>query len=516
MRKINRYCLLLICVLLYFEGSAQQSKALHELDFQLTNQYRNNILEPTWPIYNRNFKNDPLNGSLPRFEEIGEGELLVSKTGNGLKFTSDKQSGFKINKVFPRIQAPCVLAKLQVTPHTKSHQVQLGFVKDKENSALLKRVGKEFVFELKQKNKETIRKNFEGIDTNKQAYTLYFFLGNDDFRFMIENQDGLHHIGIVSEKRSCFTRQNEFSGFSPAFGIELARNESVSIGSFSAGYFEGIGHADIRSVTYENGDPIQNEKGNYYISTSSRFMGKNGGSGGICVYEMDSNGRIVRPVSLIVAEDENWIEAGTAAKLVFDRDSKQWLYVARAFPSPGGMLHIGKSKENLLADGLHLIHCKKYPGIVENSLDGDLIKIDKNWFIAYHGGRPRQLHIAKSEDLENWEEISANDTGEGIAIAKMNGEHLIVDATSPTQMDVRKLFAPAEVTGTIQLNPSPGNHRKHGGFPWGCIIPVKNEDSIRYLMVCFSMDEYMEKDSGDIFTYGDIFSYSSEKIRIKK
>lgn len=490
----------------------KETKAFHELDFKLTHQYRNTTLEPTWNIYKRNFGEEPMNAALPRFETLQEsGQLQISRNKNGLKIQSSQEKSGQLFKVLPKIQAPCVLAKLEITDYSPNHILKIGFVKDAENAAILSKLKDSFVFELKQENKETVTQTFSAIETNGLPYTLYFFLGNDNFRFMIETNAGLQHIGIVSEKRTCFTEPDNFTGFSPAFGVELAENESATIGAFSSGYFEGIGHADIRSVTYENGEPIRNENGNFYISTSSRFMGKNGGSGGICVYEMDAYGRVVRPVSLIVAKNDEWIEAGTAAKLVFDRNTKQWVYVARAFPSPGGMLHIGKTQENLLNDGLHLVTCKKYDGIVGNSLDGDLLKIEDTWYIAYHGGRPRKLHISKSTDLEIWNEISTTDAGEGISIAKKNGEFFIFDATSSTQMDMRKMFNPAEVVGSITLNPSPGNHRKHGGFPWGCIIPVEEGNSIRYLMVCFSMDEYIENGSGGIFTYGDIFSYSSEE-----
>ncbi|MCL3780102.1 hypothetical protein EMN47_06830 [Prolixibacteraceae bacterium JC049] len=512
--KMKRGWLLILMMGWFMLGHSQNSvsKAKHpaELNFELTNQYRNSTLEPTWPIYKRNFQNEPLTGALPRFENLFPSEKMVlSRSKNGLKLSSENISSKQIFKTFPRIQAPCVLTKMEVSDYSLEHAVTIGFAKDEANSALLTKTSDGFHFELKQKGKEFINKTFEVVSTGKSPYTLYFLLGNDDFRFLIKTESGLQHIGIVSVKRTCFTKQDEFKGFSAALGADLKENQSVTISDFSAGYFEGIGHADIRSVTYEDGEPIRNANGNLYISTSARFMGKNGGSGGICVYEMDCNGRIVRPVSLIVAQNKEWIEAGTAAKLVFDRETKQWLYVARAFPSPGGMLQIGKTSENLLADGMHLINCEKYDGIVGNSLDGDLIKIKNTWYIAYHGGRPRKLHIAKSKDLKSWKEISVNTTGEGIAIAKMHGQYFIVDATSPSQMDVRKLFQPSEVLGSLNLQPSPGNHRKHGGFPWGCIIPVKNGNEIYYLMVCFSMDEYIEKDSGGIFTYGDIFSYKS-------
>ena len=368
----------------------------------------------------------------------------------------------------------------------------------------------DLVFELKQSGEETLNKNFDGIKNNGKPYTLYFLLGNDDFHLLMETSDGLQQIGIVTTSRSHFTKPDKMKGFSPAFGV--TGNGNVTVSSFSAGYFEGIGHADIRSVTYENGEPVRNERGNFYISTSARFMGKNGGSGGICVYEMDSNGRIVRPVSLIVAKNNDWIEAGTAAKLVYNRAEKQWLYVARAFPSPGGMLHIGKTNENLLNDGLHLIDCAKYEGIVSNSLDGDLIKIEETWYLAYHGGSPRKLHIAQSKDLESWKEISVTKTGEGIAISQIDEEYLILDATSSKRMNVRKMFEPSKVVGSFQLNPPPGNHRKHGGYPWGCMIPVTNElgNITSHLMVCFSMDEYIESPSNGIFTYGDIYSYQSK------
>ncbi|TKG89422.1 hypothetical protein EYV94_25715 [Puteibacter caeruleilacunae] len=496
----------------YLSAQTKQ-KDIHELDFQFTARYRNNILAPTWPIYQQNYALDALTASLPRFERFfDKDDVIMSRNGKGLKLTAKNASSKQIFKAFPKIQAPCVLAKVSVNEYSEEHTSMLGFANE-TNSAILKKINNndrdEFFFELKQTGQETITQTFSGVPTNGKPYTLYFFLGNDDFRFMIETNEGVKHIGIVSVKRTCFTKKEEFKGFAPAFGVELGANDFATIGAFSAGYFEGIGHADIRSVTYDDGEPVRNERGNFYISTSARFMGKNGGSGGICVYEMDANGRIVRPVSVIVAEDDSWIEAGTAAKLVFDRETEQWLYVARAFPSPGGVLCIGKTKENLLHDGLHLITCKKYEGIVGNSLDGDLIKIDKEWFIAYHGGHPRKLHIAKSKDLETWKEISVTQTGEGIAIARKNGEYFIVDATSPTTMDVRKMFNPSEVVGSIKLAPSPGNHRAHGGFPWGCIIPVDQGDSQKFLMVCFSMDEYIENGSGGIFTYGDIFSYSS-------
>ena len=467
-KTIGSVLLLLFIFKLGFCQDSTSVKQLHEFNFQFANQYRNNTLKPTWPIYTRNFENDPVNGALPRFETLFDSNVKMSRSSHGLEFnTLNTNTSTQVYKTFPKIQAPAVLAKLEVANYSTNHNVQIGFVNNESNLAILTRdtnnEKNEFKFELRQEGKETIIKTFKGIETNGKAYTLYFFLGNDDFRFMVKINEGLQHIGIHSEKRSNFTQPSKVKKFSPAFGVTLNGKNRVSISEFSAGYFESIGHADIRSVTYENGEPIRNQNGNFYISTPSCFMGKNGGSGGICVYEINSNGRIVRPVSIIVAQNKEWIESGTAAKLVFDRSTEQWLYVARTFPSPGGMLHIGKTRENLLNDGLHFVNCKKYDGIVENSLDGDLIKIKNTWYIAYHGGRPRQLHIAKSVDLKTWEKTSATDTGEGVSIAKMNNDYFIVDATSPTQMEVRKLLNPAEVIGSIKLNPSPGNFHKHGG-----------------------------------------------------
>ncbi|TKG88749.1 hypothetical protein EYV94_26680 [Puteibacter caeruleilacunae] len=484
-----------------------------QMNFNMVHQYRNNILNPTWYIYKRNYQEDPVSASLPRFVDLN-GNIVspTSRTEKGIKIAPDSDPHFF--KTFSKLEAPCVLLKLHITEHSKEHRIMLGVGNDEDNVALLSCIQKQgreyFIFELKQDGKNTINKTFNGFDIKNEEFTLFFLLGNDDFSFFIKTRQGVQRIGMVANSRTMFTQPEKLKLMSPMFGGKVSNNGSLSIGSFDAGYFEGIGHADVRSVTYENGEPVRNEKGNFYISTSARLMGKNGGSGGICVYEIDNHGRIIRPVSLIVAQNETWIEAGTAAKLVFDRKLEQWLYVARAFPSPGGSIHIGITNENLIHDGLHIVTCKKHRGILSNSLDGDLIQIKNDWYLAYHGGNPRRLHIAKSRDLKKWEEISETNTGEGISIFNRKGEFFIIDATSQKRMNIRRMFQPSEVVGAIDLKPSPGNSRRNGGYPWGTLIPIERENGVQYLMICFSMDEYIESNNGDIFTYGDLYSYLSD------
>lgn len=486
------------------------------LDFQLLNIYRNRTIKATWPTYKRIFTEEPLNADDPRYDYINIGAGILPdlvRNASGLSYVNNDVTLTEYHvKTFVKVKSPNIMVSALINEYDAATVVKVGICKQSDVYAYLRKSSTVTDFVLETIGGGQVVTPFTNIDTKSQPFRMIFFLGNDHFRIMIETVDGLQDVGTVSSTAFIISDPAKSILFSPAFGFQLPAGEKMTIGEFETGYFEGIGQGGIRSVTYENGEPYRNANGNYYITAASKFMRINGGNAGITVYEIDSYGQIIKPVSIIVAKAKSngFLEAGTAAKLVYDRYEKRWIYTARAFPTPGGKVHIGITKEDLTSNGLHLVTCYTDATIEDNSVDSDLVKIGGLWYLAYHGDTPREFILSSSEDLETWTEITRLSTGEGLSILRKDNQYYILDATDRYNMNIRELFNPAVVVGTLTLTPTPGNPGL-GGFPWGCLLPINTEDFTRYVFVCFTNDQYIEQVAGDFFSYGDIFSYVSEE-----
>ena len=449
------------------------------------------------------------------------GVKSMEKTNKGLKITNFKDERLACYFTLPcKPLSPNFLFNVKVSEYTDSHRVCVGLIKDNNNFVMLSNQADskyQSAIAIKSNGSASNKVTNQYIETNDEPYTETLLVANNGYSAYIATNEGVNFIGQTTDSSLKLTHEETFKKYTPAFGVVLKKGESVTIESIDIGYYEGFGQADIKSITYEDGEPVT-YNGKHYFSVSSRFMGINGGSGYITIYSFDKNTYKFEPVSMVVCKNNGYYEAETSGKFVFDRTNKEWILVTRAFPSPGGSLMIGKVKENILKGGLFVFTMSSMSGVVSSSLDADLIKMDSKWYLCYHGGTPtRLLRVATSTDLINWTEISAKASGEGIAITKTNGQYYILDARTSTTIGVStfKTNGEIELIGTINLNPNPGLNNKTTGWPWGTIFPIWNGCKTEFYFIVFSRDEYIDMGDLNDFSYGDIWCYKARETENK-
>lgn len=488
--------------------------APYAMTWNIDSRYKNDEFSSTLPIYKRNFQNESIDAKIPRLDAvgIGSGNLTVGRTLNGLNFTNSSAAiGYEHYRLPAKFKAPSGILRLDISNYSAGN-IRIGIM-------LVKDANNHIRFSWEPQYSQTAiaslaggvnnQTNYAYVNPDSNPFSLILLWANEYVYAYIESTSGLKYIGEKSIVNQSIVTESKLQDFHAGFFIYAPVGENITLKGIDCGYYQGYAHADIKSVTYEDGSPVViNDR--MYITASSRVCGRNGASAPITIYEIDNNGRIIRPVSQISTRKAGELENGTSAKLLYDRDEKQWIYAARAFPSPGGKVNIGTTKANLLKQGVHVIDVADATQLSDNSLDADLIKQDGVWTIAYHGGTTRVLRVATSPDLVNWTEIFSGSSGEGLTLAKTNGQWYILEAKTQLSMGVRLLSAPATEIGTITLSPSPGIEGVIGGNPWGTLIPLWDGDKTKFLLIVFTRDEYIE-DATHFFTYGEIWSYVSKE-----
>ena len=481
--------------------------APYNMTFSLRSTYRNYKYKPTFPVYEHNYAEEPVTAQAPRLS-ITNHSMTISRSKDGIVMTN--VSNIQQSGVVPLpFVLPVPNALFDVEISSGEATVGIGLYKDSGNYVYC--TGDSIVTGVS--GTESSTQGSASVDRSS-SYKIHFMLGNDYGYGLFDDTAGLKEGAVADCSALGLTTISALKTFCGALFVTIGANSSVTIKMVDCGMFEGIGHADVRLVTYEDGSPVL-YNGKYYVTTSARFSMINGANGGICVYSIDNKCRIIKPEGMIFCRKDTVCEGSTSAKVLYDRDQLRWVMLTRAFPSsPYGKLHIGTTKENLLKEGIHIVDMYTDRSIADGSLDADLLKVNGIWHIAYHGGSERKLIISTSINLVEWVELGRYTTGEGISFAKANGQLYILDAAGSGNMGVYLFSDPGTRAGYITPIPSPAISHKTGGQPWGFLLPVWDGVKTRFFLMCFSRDSYIDSSiySGtDDFTYGELWTYEANE-----
>jgi hypothetical protein len=492
--------------------------SLEDMTFSPARQFRNRSLEPTWPVVDVDFQNMPVTAGFRFAEEtVTVGSALTKSYGDaGLTLTNNtgarSVSFFELPAGFV---VPGGIVTLRVGSHSGGHNIGAAMFSDTDNwfGAINEQESDENEFKTITRVAGTSTDQQTGVSlgTDDAGYSISLIFGNDGV--MAVGTDSVNGFTLLQtvEVDQGLTDPDTLKGYRPAIRVDLDDAESITIESFSAGYSIGAAHGGVRSVTYENGEPVQKD-GRFYITATSKFSGLNGAQHPLTVFAVDKQTYKMEPVAQITVRNSGVLENGTASKIVYDRNSKQWIYVSRAFPSPGGEVMLGTTTKNLISPGIHIIDVDDITGIATDSLDADLIYRADQWYLVYHGGSgTRTLRIATSTDLSTWTEITDQTSGEGLTVAVVNGEYRIIDARSDSTIGVSSFDEDGTVTllTTLTLDPNPGVSGATVGWPWGAVIPMWNGSECSYTMVVFTNDEWVA--DVDDFSYGELWFYNANE-----
>ncbi|MCR5755150.1 MAG: hypothetical protein K6G30_10110 [Acetatifactor sp.] len=287
-------------------------------------------------------------------------------------------------------------------------------------------------------------------------------------------------------------------------------------------YLEGgISHADIKSMRYENGQPIM-ENGRIFLTFTARLQ--EGGFQSVVSWNPSTDDFRMEGAIFFDLGDGNWC-ADIASSVVYDRRCDAWYVWACSF-SHGHVLCHGKSYADLRY-GINVIDAElmeENPGAPDDTLfyakfgdeDPDLTYDAKRekWLLAIcrltkcdEGGEKYRYFLFESENpFEGYVHVDHTTSGEntGGSIIRI-GEKMYFLCGS--DFDKRAQYRLHSIEDLSEYTLLKFDYDDGGFRGWGTLLPIPCGSRIRYMLITF------DRHNGSTYnwSYGNIYVYEADK-----
>jgi len=319
----------------------------------------------------------------------------------------------------------------------------------------------------------------------------------------VQGEDCMHIKRYIGRAQACQEQLALRNTFYWSVGTEV--NGQGRIKAAMQTFSTGVGQADFRLCTYEDGSPVF-ENGKYFFCVSSRMSGC-----GQTIYSLDINTckmTLVGNMQGYVADGE--VRGMIAPHIIYNRKDGKW-YIFAHWGNPHHIC-VGRSLRDPRY-GYNEITCQLLD--YESPAKGDedsFVYFDEQfgkWVLVYSKSST-ELYRQLSDRIDGGYKLDVvnkdHKTLTGINVVKIGGKRYILSGYGWTpQEDAYKVFNADDLSYRCDINLD----MKTGGFRgWGTILDVIEGETTKYQLLTF---DRVNPNGVTNWEYGNIYLYESKE-----
>ena len=334
------------------------------------------------------------------------------------------------------------------------------------------------------------------------AVRAKFFVELAERSTLIGQMDFVHHFDL---RKKDLMRRYEF-----CLHASLQAGASVEIDESTAALSPGMGQADMRAVTYEDGSPLFKDDRLWILMT---VRGRHGGQG---VYSINPSVFDIRFEGLIVYDrGDGLLRNDLASNIFYDRNDKEWRGFTTGFSFYGDPEK--KEKKQILAvqssrqplQGISIMKAKAI-GLVGNYEDPQCIydsQAGKWRMLLCESHRGYKAVMRESEQWDGpYEKIAGpvKMDSTGTQIQKIGQKRYALFGSADRKVYIRT-YPDLEPAGELRMHRPPWND-KTGTRIWPNVIPLPEGYPARYIALTMDRLNFPGM-QGVNWTYGAMYLY---------
>ncbi|MFC1760676.1 hypothetical protein ACFL6U_01185 [Planctomycetota bacterium] len=337
------------------------------------------------------------------------------------------------------------------------------------------------------------------------------FIERHNVSTLIGRMDFVKHFDL---RRKNLMRRFEFCLHS-----SIEAGQSIYIDEATAALSPGIGQADIRNVTYENGSPIFKD-GRLWLLMTVRGGGLAHPMQG--VYSLNPSVFDIRFEGIILYDrGDGLLRNDLASSIIYDRNAQQWRGFTVGFSSYGDptkkekkqILAVQSSKEPL--QGLSIMKAK--PVILPNSSEDPQVIYDQEaqkWRVlaCAKGGAGFPATLYESDKWDGPYKIIAGPVDKnstGCLLQKFGSKYYVLFGSKDRKVDIYT-YPDLKPAGELNMHLPPWDDQS-GTRVWPNVIPLPEGYPARYMALMMDRLNFPGMKGGN-WTYGAMYLYHAHPV----
>jgi hypothetical protein len=354
--------------------------------------------------------------------------------------------------------------------------------------------------------KELVSKDAIRLRVQMLAVGVNLFVERNEVSTMVGQMDFVKHFDLRKKE---LMRRFEFCLHSA-----IEAGQSIYIDEATAALSPGVGQADIRNVTYEDGSPYFKDKRLWFLMTV-RGRGLPHPIQG--VYSLNPSVFDIRFEGIILYDrGDGLLRNDLASSIIYDRKAKQWRGMTVGFSSYGDpakkekkmILAVQSSKEPL--EGISIMKAK--PVVLPNASEDPQLIYDqeaKKWRVlaCAKGGAGFPATIYESDKWDGPYKIIAGPVDKnstGCLLQKFGSRYYVLFGSKDRKVYIYT-YPDLKPAGHLKMHLPPWDD-KSGTRVWPNVIPLPEGYPSRYIAVMMDRLNFPGMKGGN-WTYGALYLY---------
>lgn len=343
------------------------------------------------------------------------------------------------------------------------------------------------------------------------AVGVNLFIERDNVSTLIGRIDFVQHFDL---RRKDLMRRFEFCLHSV-----IEAGQSIYIDEAKAALSPGIGQADIRNVTYEDGSPIFKDGRLWFLMTVRGGALPHPIQG---VYSLNPSVFDIRFEGIILYDrGDGLLRNDLASSIIYDRNARQWRGFTVGFSSYGDPTK--KEKKMILAvqsaksplQGLSIMTAK--PVIMPNSSEDPQVIYDleaKAWRVlaCAKGGAGFPATLYESDKWDGPYKIIAGPVDKnstGCLLQKFGSRYYVLFGSKDRKVYIYT-YPDLKPAGELKMHLPPWDD-KSGTRVWPNVIPLPEGYPARYMALTMDRLNFPGMSGGN-WTYGALYLYHAHPV----
>jgi hypothetical protein len=375
-------------------------------------------------------------------------------------------------------------------------------------------------------NSATVTAGTSVNTTDLASWKLMAIVHNNRVSGLFDRGNGWELAGTWIPNKLNFNTSTSVSNCFPVIMGNCKTYKSWNVTAFSCGYAGTLGVQNTMQITYEDGSPIYDQAGNYYLGGTA-ILPNDAATGNTrwdhshnAIWKVNPSTYASELVGTLLLKRNNTnTSSDISGKILYDRSAGLWnMFFQNSSEFNGGIdakVYLYSTANNILS-GVSVVTNYALVSTPTNLpfWDMDAVKIETNWYASYAhrtnntGASASFMALAIGGSITNYPtmvyDAATNfPSSEGSRFFKFNGtNYLSVSCKTPAQINIYTM------NGGLLGNIIPPEWPSSAFVPCshGTIISMPNGNATRYLIDTFDQSLNMGAGGG---TYGNRLIYES-------